>query len=252
VLPRLTDAAHLWLAPDRCVTVLRHRGLRSRAAVRRLTCAPGLDGLLAAARGELAALPARTPVRITLSNHLVRYELLPFSPHVVGHGALVAVAQQAFRHVHGEVAERWAVSVSATGMRTRIAAAIDTQLRAGLIDAARGAGVFLAALDPLLMDGYNAAREHLFASGWFAVAEPGRVTLARTVDGEWARIVSARCGDDWRDAIVQLVNREAPWVEAGSDGFCQVAELSFGQGDAPPQLAQRVISVLPNPLQEAA
>lgn len=252
MLPRLSDAAHLWLAPDRCVTVLQHRGLRSRAVVRSVPCAPGTEGLLAAARGELEALPARTPVRVTLSNHLVRYELVPFSPHVVGHGALATVAQQAFRHVHGAVAERWDISVSATGMQTRIAAAVDTPLRQGLIDAARAAGVFLAAVDPLLMEAYNAAREHLFASGWFAVAEPGRVTLVRTVGGEWVRVVSTRCGDDWRDAIVQLVHREAPWVEVDSDRFCQVADFSFGQGDTPPHLTQRVVSVMPNPLREAA
>jgi hypothetical protein len=234
------------------VTVLQHRGLRARLAVRRATCAPGIDGLLASARTEFEALPARTPVRVTLSNHLVRYELVPFSPHVVGHGALATVAQQAFRHVHGAVAERWDISVSATGMQTRIAAAIDTQLRQGLIDAARAAGVFLAALDPLLMEAYNAAREHLFASGWFAVAEPGRVTLVRTVDGELVRVVTTRCGDDWRDAIVQLVHREAPWVEADSDGFCQVADFSFEQADAPPRLSQRVIRVMPHPLMEAA
>jgi hypothetical protein len=78
------------------------------------------------------------------------------------------------------------------------------------------------------------------------------VTLVRTLDGEWVRVVSTRCDDDWRGAIVQLVSREAPWVEADGDGFCQVAEFSFGQEDAAPQLAQRVISVMPNPLQEAA
>jgi hypothetical protein len=248
----LTDAAHLWLAPDRCVTVLQHRGLRSRAVVRRQNFEPGSDGLLAAARSELAALPPRTPARVTLSNHLVRYELVPFSPQIVGHGALAKVAQQAFRHVHGAVAEQWTVSVSATGTRTRVAAAIDTPLRQGLIDAARSAGVFLAALDPLLMDAYNGARGHLFASGWFAVAEPGRATLVRTLDGEWVRVVSVRCADDWRAAIAQLVSREAPWVDANVDGFCQVADLSYEQGDEPPQLKQRVMSVLADSLREAA
>lgn len=252
MLPRLTDAAHLWLAPDRCVTVLQHRGLRTRAAVRRVTCESGIDSLLAAVSGELQTLPARTPVRVTLSNHLVRFALVPFSPHVVGDGALAGMARQAFRHVHGSVADEWSVSVSANGLRTRVAAAIDTRLQQGLIDGARSAGVFLAAIDPLLMHGFNAAREQLFASGWFAVAEPGRVTLARTRDGDWVRVVSTRCGDDWRGAIVQLVSREAPWVEAGSDGFCQVADFSFEQEDAPPQLAQRVISVMPHPQLEVA
>jgi len=252
VLPRLSDSARVYIGPAQTVLALHHRGLHARVATRRETFEPGVDALLAAVRSELASLPSRTPVHVILSNHLVRYVLVPFSPQVVGTAALGTVAQQAFRHVHGSAADDWAVSVSAVGERVRVAAAIDERLRQGIIDAGRSAGVHVGAIDPLLMDGYNAARPHLLASGWFATVEPARVTLLRTVDGEWARVVSARCDADWRSAIRQLADREAPWVEPGSDAFCQVAEYAIDDHEASAHPVQRVISLVPSALPEAA
>lgn len=252
MLPRLSDSARLYIGPAQTVLVQNHRGLHARVAVRRETFEPEVDGLLVAVRSELASLPSRTPVHVILSNHLVRYVLVPFSPQVVGTVALGTVARQAFRHVHGPAADDWAVSVSAVGERTRVAAAVDQHLMQGIIDAGRSAGVHISAIDPLLMDGYNAARPHLFASGWFATVEPGRVTLLRTVDGEWARVVSARCNADWRSTIRQLADREAPWVEPGSDTFCQVAEYAIDDAESSVQPVQRVISLVPSSMPEAA
>ena len=247
-----SDSARLFIGPAQSVLVLQRRGLRSRIAIRRKSFEPDIDSLLVTVRGELASLPSRTPVRVILSSHLVRYALVPFSPRVVGAVALNTVAQQAFRHVHGAVVDNWAVAVSAVGERTRAAAAVDERLRQGIIDAAQSTGVHLNAIDPLLMDGYNAARPQLLSSGWFAVVESGRVTLVRTAGGDWARVVSARCDADWRSTICQLVEREAPWVEPGGHRFCQIADYLVDNADAPLQPVLRVISIAPSPMLEAA
>lgn len=252
MLPRWTDAARLWLAPGQVILALSHRGLRPRRAVVRSACEPGIDPLLAAASGALATLPARTPVRVTLSDHLVRYVLVPFNPLVVGPGPLGTVARQAFRRIHGATVDGWSLSVSAVGQRTRVAAAVDTPLQQGLVEAARAAGVALEAIEPLLMDGFNRARSHLRATGWFAVAEPGRVTLVRTAGGDWARIVSARCEEDWRAALEQLASRDAPWIEPGHDTFCQVTQYRFDADDAVLAPVARVISLADVPHREAA
>lgn len=252
MLPRLSDWVRLYIGPAQTVLVRRQRGFRALVTIRRETFASEFDALLVAVRSELALLPARTPVHVILSNHLVRFVLVPFSPQVVGTAALAAVARQAFRHVHGPAADDWAVSVSAVGERVRVAAAVDGRIRQGIIDAARSAGVHIGAIDPLLMDGFNTARPHLLASGWFATVEPARVTLLRTVDGEWARVVSARCDGDWRSTIRQLAEREAPWVEPGGDTFCQVAEYAIDDAEAPDHPVQRVISLMPSSMREAA
>jgi hypothetical protein len=208
---------------------LAHRGRHGRLTHRWSGVSDG-HPLLDVVRDELRRLPPRTPVHFRLSNHLVRYALVPFNAAVVGVAATQAVARQVFRHVHGAVADGWDVSVTEGAPGTvRVAAAIDGTLRQGLLDAARAAHVHVAAVEPLLMIGFNAAREHLLATGWFAVVEPGKVVVARTVDGQWRRIAAARCDGHWRDTIQGLIRRELPWVDGEGERFCQAA--LFGWAD---------------------
>lgn len=252
MLPRWTDTARLRLSPAGFALALTHRGIHRRVALRTGTTDPGSEGLLAATRRELAALPSHTPVHIELSSHLVRYALLDFSSQVVGDDALRTVARQAFRHMHGAVAGAWAISVSAAGFGTRIAAAVDESLKQGIIDTACSVGVCLTGIDPLLMSGFNAARPHLLPTGWFAVVEPGRVVVVRTVDGDWKRVVSSRCGVDWRLAIQLLVRRETPWVDSDDDNFCQVAEFAAQASDPRMAPVMHVISIAGDLQREAA
>lgn len=252
MLPRLSDTALLRLAPDRAVLLRHHRGLHARTNVRGRELAAGTEALLAAVREELADLRPRTPVHVSLSNRLVRFALVPFSARVVGEAQVAMMARQAFRRVHGAVADQWAVSVSAAGERTRVAAAVDQDLKQGLIDAAAAAGVYLQAIDPLFMDAYNGARSHLLASGWFAVVEPGRVVLARTSGGDWMRLAAARCDGDWRATIERLVARERPWTEGDDERFCQVADYTGEEHASALAPELRVVSLANTHLQEAA
>ena len=223
MLPRWSDVAEVRLDAGGVGVRLAHRGRHGRVSHRYSAVADG-QSLADVVQDELRRLPSRTPVHIRVSNHLVRYALLPFNEAIVGEAAVQAVARQAFRHVHGAAADGWAVTVTdgAPGMH-RIAAAIDATLKQGLVDAARAAHVHMASIDPLLMSGFNAAREHLLATGWFAVVEPGKVVLVRTVDADWRRVVGARCDGHWRRTIQRLVQRELPWVEGSGETFCQVA-----------------------------
>jgi hypothetical protein len=229
VLPRWSDVADIRVNADGVGVRLAHRGRHGRVTHRWSGVADGRP-LLDVVGDELRRLPPRTPVHFRLSNHLVRYALVPFNAAVVGVAATQAVARQVFRHVHGAVADGWDITVTegAPGA-VRVAAALDGTLRHGLLDAAQAAHVHVAAIEPLLMTGFNAAREHLLATGWFAVVEPGKIVLARTVNGQWHRIAAARCDGHWRHTIQGLIQRELPWVEGEGERFCQVA--LFGWAD---------------------
>lgn len=223
MLPRWSDVADVRVSADGVGVSLMHRG-RHGTVTHRWTGVAADRPLLEVVREELRRLPPRTPVHLRVSNHLVRYALVPFNAAVVGAAATDAVARQVFRHVHGPVADSWAMSVTEGGPGvTRVAAAMDDSLRQGLLDAARGAHVHVAAIEPLLMTGFNAGREHLLATGWFAVVEPGKVVVVRTVNGNWSRIATARCDGHWRRTVQGLIRRECPWVEGDGERFCQVA-----------------------------
>jgi hypothetical protein len=221
---------------------LAHRGRHGHETHRWSAVADGRP-LLDVVRDELRRLPPRTPVHFRVSNHLVRYALVPFNAAVVGAAATEAVARQVFRHVHGASADGWSVSVTEGGPgAARMAAAIDGTLRQGLLDAARDAHVHVAAIEPLLMTGFNAAREHLLATGWFAVVEPGKVVLARTVDGRWHRITTARCDGHWRHTVQGMIRRELPWAEGEGERFCQVALFGWADEAEGMDCAMHVIS----------
>lgn len=253
MLPRWSDVAEVRVNVDGVGVLLAHRG-RDRRVSHRWTAVGEGGSLLEAVRGELHRLPPRTPVHFRLSNQLVRYALIPFNPEVAGQAAVEALARQAFRHVHGAAADPWAVSVTeATPGTHRVAAAIDAALRQGLLDAARAAHVHIAAFEPLLMTAFNAARTHLLATGWFAVVEPGKVVLARTLDGDWSRLVSGRCDGHWRRTVQSMIQREAPWVDGAGETFCQVAHFGWADEAEGMGVTMRVISAQADPLlREAA
>ena len=242
MLPRWSDVADVRINADGVGVLLSHRGRHGRVTHRWSGVADERP-LLEVVRDELRRLPPRTPVHLRVSNHLVRYALVPFNAAVVGAAATQAVARQVFRHVHGAVADGWAVSVTdAAPGAPRVAAAIDGTLQQGLIDAARAAHVHVAAIEPLLMTGFNAGREHLLATGWFAVVEPGKVVLARTIDGAWHRIAAARCDGHWRRTVQGLIRRELPWIEGDGELFCQVARFGWADEAEGMGLTMQVIS----------
>ena len=253
MLPRWSDVADVRVNADGVGVLLSHRGRHGRVTHRWSGVADGRP-LLDVVRDELRRLPPRTPVHLRVSNHLVRYALVPFNAAVVGEAATQAVARQVFRHVHGAVADGWAVSVTeAAPGATRVAAAIDGTLQQGLLDAARAAHVHVAAIEPLLMTGFNAGREHLLSTGWFAVVEPGKVVVARTIDGVWGRIAAARCDGHWRRTVHGLVRRELPWIEGHGEGFCQVALFGWADEANGMGLTMQVISAVgEDELREAA
>jgi hypothetical protein len=147
-------------------------------------------------RGALERLKARTwpkraAVAIVLSNHFVRYAVVPVDSAASEEEEL-ALARFHFAKIHGERAKGWEVRVS-----DGLACAID----AGLLAELKRMVPNLVSVQPALMAAYNAARNRIPREGaWLVLAEAQRVCLARLGAERWASVHNAREAD-WEQAL---------------------------------------------------
>ena len=138
------------------------------------------EGALQELARKAAALRRRADVTVVLSNHYVRYAVVP------GGGAAdaeeeVALARFHFRKIHGERAEGWEVRVC-DGLACAIDAALLQEIKALFKGRAR-----LVSVQPYLMHAYNGARRRIPREGaWLVLAEKGRTCLARLAAQGWA------------------------------------------------------------------
>jgi hypothetical protein len=147
-------------------------------------------------RGALERLkgrtwPKRAEVSVILSNHFVRYVVVP-GESAASEDEELALARFHFAKIHGERAKGWEVRVS-----DGLACAID----AGLLAELRRIVPRLVSVQPSLMAAYNGARKRIPREGaWLVLAEEQRVCLARIGAERWASVHNAREAD-WEHAL---------------------------------------------------
>lgn len=193
------DELRLLLTPRRVHLQRRARGARPVVVEQQeveVAGASPLDwaGTLATLAELLAARPRRTAdVTVVLSNHFVRYTLVPASDLLVTREDETRFAQQDFARVYGPAAERWQVSVSADSPGAPLLA---SGVASDLIDALRATlrihGLRPRSLQPALMAAFNAARGALPATATRLIClEPGMAVSALLAPG-WSRVRSQR------------------------------------------------------------
>lgn len=143
--------------------------------------APPWQGSVALLR-ELSAAGVKH-MQLVLSNHFVRYLLLPWESIVACNGDTQALARAQFQLAFGEAASSWRVLADEPRFRTDcLALAIDGQLLNMAHDMAAAAGMQIAGLRPHLLAALRRWRgalkqQAIHDAGWFAVFEPGRLTV---------------------------------------------------------------------------
>lgn len=134
----------------------------------------------------------RRDTSIVLSNHYVRYLVMPWSPELITPAEEAEFARMRFVQVFGEAANRWRVSLSpAAAGEGRVAAAVDQQLIDKLSQTMSGSSLRLRSVEPALMSQFNAWRRQIGDDAWVVLAERGRALIALVQGGEW-RSVRAR------------------------------------------------------------
>ena len=155
--------------------------------------------------------PARCRVRVVLSNHLVRYALVPWSASLADPAEEEAYVRHHFTRIHGERAKRWALRWSEDGAGApRLASAVDADLLEAVKTSFPAAGkARLVSIQPALMAAANRARRALPAGGaWLVVAEPDRACVALYGAGGWRAVQNAK--GPWLPTLEREWHRAAP------------------------------------------
>lgn len=119
-------------------------------------------------------------VKISLSNHFVRYAVVPWRERVAGRAEQIAFAQHCFKSLYGAPAAHWDIRVSDGGYRRNaLASAIDREWIVGLDRIFTEHKLHRISIQPWFMTACNRFRADLgrHAEGCVAVLEPGRVAL---------------------------------------------------------------------------
>jgi hypothetical protein len=149
---------------------------------------------------RIAAIAKRVDVTVVLSNHFVRYAVLPERDGAASSEEELALARFHLTKIHGERVKGWEVRVS-----ERLACAIDAELLEGIKDCfSKTKKPRLVSVQPRLMTAYNAARGRIPREGaWLVLAERDRTCLARIATKGWASVHNGREVD-----VDELLERE--------------------------------------------
>lgn len=217
--PLWTERLEIALTPRR-IAIARHQRMTDRVLASRTFTCPELDegpvwqaalDTLAQALHERAW--QRAGAQLVLSNHFVRYQVLPRPRAVRAPAELGAYVKHRLAATFGEVAHTWAVRTSRNGNDSILVAAVDQALVDQLRDTLRAAEVRITSIQPFLMAAFNRVRNRFGRDAlWYVLIEPGKSCLAAIRDGKWVEIETRR-GDESLSALPVLLEQTA----AGND-----------------------------------
>jgi hypothetical protein len=227
VSPLLRNELRIALSPRKVVMERLSRGMRPVIAARQeIACAaPGQDEapwakVLEALESGLQKMGgAKSNAQIVLSNHFVRYALVPWSDQISDQDEEQAFIRLCFTKTYGADAQPWALRMSPNGYgETQVACAIDQGLLDGLERVVTAHGAKLVSLQPYLMTMFNQWRQELpDSAAWFVVAEPGRLCVSQLQKGRWQTLRTVKAGGDWQIALKKLLEREYLISESGME-----------------------------------
>lgn len=221
------------LAPRRLGVLRFAPGLQPRlrdGAAHDYESEPGAPAWAAGVRllgGLLEGAARPVSLSVVLSNHFVRYAVVPWTEGVRGESQRLAVARAQFLGLFGAEAAAWAAALEpARHGQPAMAAAVD----AGLLDslralAARGRGVRLRSVQPHLAAALNACRRALAAGDSLALAEPGRLTIAFRRGDAWSEVVSRRVATEDGEQLASALRQclEVDTMAGGSGSVLLLA-----------------------------
>lgn len=227
--PLWRDQIRVFFAPERVDLVRLGRGMKPEQ-IARLSAfcepapdSPGWSPPLQKLE-QMLAETAGTEMTVTLSNHFVRYTVIPAQIKIADPVELNAYAVFHMREVYGERAAAWVLGVSSWDPCSgAICAAIDRGLLEQLQELAARHKIKLRNIEPYL----TAAFDQWCASFngermWFALIEAGRICLASLADGSWQRIVNQKILNNTGEELLAILDQEAMLFSAHKEAVEQV------------------------------
>ena len=168
-------------------------------------------------QGAVNALKAQSlraaDTTVVLSNHFVRYALVPWSDALAGEAEEEAYLRHHFARIHGERAKSWLLrSSEEPAGAPRLCSAIDRQLLEALKACfPRSGKTRLVSVQPRLMAVFNRWRGAIPRSGaWLMLVEADRACAALHAKGRWQSVQNAR--GEWRAVLERERHRAAGTV----------------------------------------
>ena len=162
-----------------------------------------------------AFLPAYTgrkfAATVILSNHFLRYVLVPWSDSLSEEAEQLAYARHCFTEVYGDTAGHWEIRLSpGEEDDPQLASAVDQRLLTSLRLILTRHDISLVSIQPHLMAAWNSAYPMFRRrSAWLALVEPGKLCLGLIRRGSWQKLRSLRITAGWPAALPQMLEREA-------------------------------------------
>lgn len=224
MLLRLRDEFRIVLSPRQVVLArmkreLTHRGMKRRLQAKLVVhCDEAADDEVPwspALKAAESALPgfagARSRATVILSNHFMRYVLVPWNDALSDAREEMVYAQHSFCEMYGRDCKAWELRMSTgrTGI-PQVASAVDTRLLEDLRESLDRSGVVTESIQPHLMMAYNTCHALLRdRSAWLAIVEEGNLCLALLQEGRWIWVRTIRTGMNWQDELLRFLEREA-------------------------------------------
>jgi hypothetical protein len=217
------DRVVIGLAPESLALVLLEGGTPAHVTgsrVARYAPAFGVESWQTAVEAlrEVAAelKDVKADVTVVLSNHFVRYALIPPGEGLDQGDEELAYARYCFGKIHGARSKSWEVRMTAgAGTAGRLASAIDGSLLEAVQACfpARGKAR-LASVQPYLMSAFNHWRRTMQGeSAWFLLVEPQRFCLALLQNGRWAAVRNSKADLEAPGQWAELLEREQHVVD---------------------------------------
>ncbi len=222
------DRIQVFLAPERVDLVRSYRGIKPRQVDRHAVCermpgVPAWEPALTQLK-QLTEDGAGAEISIVISNHFVRYAVIPPQSKIETPAELHAYAAFQMREVYGGRTAAWSLSVSSWDPGAgAVCAAVEHSLVEQLQELAARHKMRLKNMEPYLAGAFDHWHNRFDNSrAWFALIETGRLCLATLEDGAWRRISNQRMWDNAEDELLAALEREALLFSARREAVEQV------------------------------
>lgn len=154
--------------------------------------------------------PQKLEVTVILSNHFVRYALLPWNAELKSEEEWQSLAHHRLGSVYGPNVEDWALQQSKTSPEgARVVCAADRPMLEALSQKISACGATLVSVQPYLMSAFNRVRTRIGNECcWLVLEERGRLTLVLFRRGSWQAIRSRRVDCSWTSQLPEILERE--------------------------------------------
>jgi hypothetical protein len=163
---------------------------------------------------------AARSVHVVLSDHFLRYALVPWNQSLVADAERLAFARMALREIYGNLAEDWSVALDQQPAgQASFACAMDRDLLQALRELIAMRGLRLRSVSAALSERINrhraALRDQVFC---LASLEPGRLTLAFRNEAGWLAVRTRRVNGNPLEALSGVLRQEAAAAGAADGG----------------------------------